>query len=70
MILVMSSGCGEAMHSYIVVSVIKSRFMSFSAIFRVPFRWRGVPADHEELYWEEIDRKNGAYCLHGRLAER
>lgn len=37
-ILFMSAGCGEAIHSYIVVSVIVSRFMSFSAGFGVPFK--------------------------------
>ena len=42
-IVVISEGWGDAIHSKIVVSVMRSRTMSFSAGFGVPLTWRGVP---------------------------
>lgn len=51
MMAVMSLGWGEAMHSYMVVSVIKSRLILVSLGLGVPLMWRGVPASLGENFF-------------------
>lgn len=57
----MSRGWGDAIHSYMVVSVMRSRLISLSLGLGVPLIWRGVPIEHGQYDLNSLSFPKGQH---------